>query len=338
MRLTYLIPVIRTLKMPGLFPIMKDWQSHVRMHFLYAGIESGLLEALSVPSTRDELLRKLRVRRPEILDAILDVGLSVKELGYRGGFFSIKGKRAKAVTGKHGDVLAAVIQASVTYYASAYRNAAQRMGGAPLGDDLGSIGNLVARFGRILEPVVRKFITELVSGKDSIRVLDVGCGSGEFLRSVYRANPEATIIGIDMDQEVVDLARQNVEKWGLSDRIKIFGGDIRHSVDTGGPFDLIMLFNVVYYFPAEERFNLLRKLRAMLSKDGAVATAMCFNSNGKDIGAANLNLVNCSVKGLTPLPALDELIAQFKQAGLSNISVQRLLPASTFYGILAHNI
>ena len=82
MKFKYLITVLRTLKIPGLFPIIKDWQSFLRMHFIYAAIESGLLEALGTSSSREELVQKLNVKRPEILDALLDVGLSVKELAY----------------------------------------------------------------------------------------------------------------------------------------------------------------------------------------------------------------------------------------------------------------
>ena len=51
MKFKYLITVLRTMKIPGLFPIIKDWQSFLRMHFIYAAIESGLLEALGTPSS-----------------------------------------------------------------------------------------------------------------------------------------------------------------------------------------------------------------------------------------------------------------------------------------------
>jgi hypothetical protein len=42
-----------------------------------------------------------------------------------------------------------------------------------------------------------------------------------------------------------------------------------------------------------------------------------------------------AIKGLTALPDLDELTAQFRDAGFHKAIVQRLLPGSTFYGILA---
>ena len=336
MKLRYLITVLRTMKIPGLFPILKDWQSFLRMHFIYAAFESGLLEALSNPCSRDELIRKINVKCPEILDALLDVGLSVKELAYKNGSYSIKGKRSKAIIGHEGDMLAAMIQANITYYSSVYRKATERMHGAPLGNDLDEIGGLVARFAKMGEPFIRAFITDIVTGKKSMRVLDVGCGSGIFLQSTYNANQNATGIGIDIDEEVVNQAKHNMEKWELNDKFRIIAGDIRVPPDgLEGPFDLIMLYNIIYYFSDEHRFKLLQLLHSILSPGGVVAIAMHFQSRGKDVGAANLNMVNCSLKGLTPLPDLDELTAQLEESGFSEIRAQRLIPGSTFYGITA---
>ncbi|MBE9581234.1 MAG: methyltransferase domain-containing protein [Proteobacteria bacterium] len=336
MKLKYLITVLRTMKMPGLFPIIKDWQAFVRMHFIYAALESGLLEALSTPSSTDDLIKKLNVKRSEILEALLDVGLSVKELAYKNGAYSIKGKRSKAVRGNEGDILAAMIQANITYYSSAYRNAADRIHGAALGNDLEKMGSLVARFAKIGEPLIRDFMTNIVTGKNPMRVLDVGCGSGVFLQSIHNANQNASGIGIDIDEEVVDQARQNMEKWGLSNKFRIVEGDILVSPEgLEGPFDLITLYNIIYYFPSEKRLELLNRLRSMLSPNGVVAVAMNFQSMGKDIGAANLNMVNCSLEGLTPLPDLDQLTAQLNESGFNEITAHRLMPGSTFFGISA---
>jgi len=336
MKLRYLLTVLRTMKIPGLFPIMRDWRAYVRMHFIYAGIESGLLGALSTPSSRYDLIRQLHVKRPEILDALLDVGLSVKELAYKDGKYSKKGKRTKAMTGIQGDMLAAMIQANITYYSSAYRNAADRMRGAPLGDELHKMGGLVARFSKIGEPLIREFMTTIVAGKKSMRVLDVGCGSGVFLQSIYNANQNATGLGIDIDEEVVEQAKQNMEAWGLSDKFGILAGDIL-SPPAGlrGPFDFISLFNIIYYCPSDERSELIGKLGSMLSPDGTLAVAMHFQSKGQDPGAANLNMVNCSLKGLAPLPDLDSLTVELRKKGFNRITTQRLMPGSTFWGVSA---
>jgi 2-polyprenyl-3-methyl-5-hydroxy-6-metoxy-1,4-benzoquinol methylase len=336
MKPKYLIAVLRTMKMAGLYAFLKDWQSFLRMHFMYAALESGLLEALTVPSTREDLITKLRAVRPQVLDAILDVGASVRELGYKNGVYSIKGKRSRALLGKDGDTLSAMVQANITYYSAAYRNAADRMRGGALGDDLKEMGSLVARFSKIAEPVIWELLTTLVSGKGSMRVLDVGCGSGIFMRTIHEANRNATGIGIDIDEGVVKQARENMEHWGLSERFGIIIGDIATPpVDLKGPFNLITLFNVLYCFPSETHFDLLQKLCSMLAPDGVLALAMHFKSNGRDPGAANLNMVNSSLKGLTPLPDLQSVIGLLEKSGFHETRAERLMPGSTFYGIIA---
>jgi hypothetical protein len=78
-----MLSFLRILKMAGLFPIMKDWQALVRMHFIFAAYESGLLKALAIPCERQTLIENLEVKRPDLLDALLDVGLATKELGIK---------------------------------------------------------------------------------------------------------------------------------------------------------------------------------------------------------------------------------------------------------------
>jgi 2-polyprenyl-3-methyl-5-hydroxy-6-metoxy-1,4-benzoquinol methylase len=315
---------------------MKDWRAFVRMHFLYAAYESGLLGILLNPASREDLIQNLHIKRPEILDALLDVGLSVNEIKCKNGRFSIRGRRSRAVAGGEGDMLAAIIQAHVTYYSDAYRNAADRMRGAPLGDDLDKIGGLVARFSKIGEPMMTAFVRGMVAGKSPMRILDVGCGSGVFLKSIAQVNQHATGIGIDIDRDVASQAARNMENWGLRDKFRILAGDIRTQQDgIEGPFDLILLYNILYYFLPDERHDLFNRLRSVLSPTGDIMIAMSMRSRGKDLGAANLNMVNCSLKGLTPLPGLKEIKTQLRACGLRPVKGKRLVPGSSFYAITA---
>jgi SAM-dependent methyltransferase len=327
------------MRIPGFFLFLKDWRALVRWHFLYAGLECGLLAALVIPLSRNELVRKLGISRPELLDALLDIGLASGELTQGGGKFSIRGKRSKAMIGQNGDMLSAMVQANVTYYHSAYFHAAERLRGGPLGDDLEKIGDLVARFSKIGEPIIKQFLIGLVSGDRPLRVLDVGCGSGIYLRLLQEAGPETTGIGIDLDEVVVGQARQNLEKWAMADRFRIMGGDVRTpSGALAGPFDLIMLLNILYYFPVAEWLDLLKLLHSLLAEDGTLALAMNFHGGSKDLAAAHLNLVNCSLQGLTPLPDLEETKVLLQKAGFQRIKVENLIPGSAYFGIAAKKV
>ena len=289
----------KTIKIPGLWLVMRDLFPFLRMHFLYAALETGLLKALQTGSTREMLMDNLGVQRPELLDALLDMGLALKELSLQNTQFNLKGKRSKVLAASHGnaDALAAIIQANVTYYNAAYRHLAHRMRGAPLGEDLDEIGEVVARFAEIGEPILNAFIHSLVPSSGPFRILDVGCGSGFVLKTARQINPKARGIGIDADEKVAGQAGNNLEKWGLQDGFKILSGDIRSRTEVGqGGFDLITAFNLIYYLPLDERPGFFRLLRSFLSPKGRLALVNNFQSKGRDPMAANLNIVNCSLK------------------------------------------
>ena len=188
MNINYIFSLWRTIRMPGLLPIMRDWMSFLRLHFLFAALESGLLKALQDGAARQTLIEALQVQRPELLDALLDLGLSLGELSRSNSVFRLKGKRSKILATPGGDALAAVIQGNITYYNDAYRRLADRMRGAPLGDDLREIGETVARFSKIGEPVLKSFIQSMVPGSGPFRMLDVGCGSGFVLKTAAEVN------------------------------------------------------------------------------------------------------------------------------------------------------
>ncbi len=337
MKLSYMLSFRHIFKIPGMMSVMKDWQAFTRTLFLCAAYESGLLQALAHgPCTRQALIEKLEAKRPELLDALLDVGLAVKELALKGAQYALKGKRSRAVASPKGDFVAAVIQANVGYYCEAYRHAPARIRGAELGEDLEEIGDVVARFSKGIEPIIADYIKVIVSGKKSLRILDVGCGSGFFLRSAHKVNSNVTGLGLEIDPAVVKQAWDNIANWGLTDRFSIVQGDIRHPPEElTGQFDLINLSSMLYYFAEDERAQLLSDMRSRLTLSGMLSVVLNFNSQGKDLAAANLNLVNCSLKGLHQLPSLDQVCETLRQCGFKQIETHKFLPASTFMGITA---
>lgn len=334
MKLKNIITMLRTPNLLGQFLLMRDWQPFIRLHFLYSAIDSGLLDALRTPSSRKQLVQTLQVQRPELLDALLNLGVSLDELSVDGELYRVKGRRSKTVMDQANDSFVALMQEHITYYNSVYRHAAVRLQGAPLGDHLDEIASLVARASKATEPFVLGFLEDAVAGKDSVRILDVGCGSGVHLRSALGVNPQTTGIGIDMDKKVVQQAKDNLAQWGIDEQFRVLVADIRTPPgELDGPFDLITLFNVIYYFPVDERPTLFRTLASMLAPGGAVALVSSFQ--GKDVWAANLDLATRSTLGCAPLPELDEITQQFRESGFGQIKKVRLMPSTPFHGILA---
>ena len=82
----------------------------------------------------------------------------------------------------------------------------------------------------------------------------------------------------------------------------------------------------------------MNNLCERLAPNGILVIVMNFHSKGKDVAAANLNVVNNSLKGLTPLPDIDEIKLLLKQCGLSKINIHQFMPGSSFLGLAAYKV
>lgn len=336
MAVSPLFSVLKNQDPRAFFQISGDWKALLRLHFLHAALDSRLLHALSEPRTRQELLDELEAERPELLDAILGLGTSLGELSLSGGRYRVKGSRSRALQEKRNDALAAMVEANVTYYNDAFRGFSQRLRGGPLSPGVGAIGPLVARASKIAEPYIEDFLRKEVRGKGPIRVLDVGCGSGVNLRATVDENPQARGVGLELDPDVVRQGRENLTAWNLDGRVAILQGDIRSAPEeVRGAFDLVLLLNVIYYFPVADRVALLRSLRQRLSPGGALLIVTGCGGDGMDLFSANLNLATSSMEGLTPLPNADEMEAQLLEAGFHSAVRRRLVARTTFFGFIA---
>ncbi len=81
-------------------------------------------------------------------------------------------------------------------------------------------------------------------GKD---VLEIACGSGQGLG--YLARRSRSVVGIDIDERVLALARNY-----YGDRIEIRQMDAEALSFPEGSFDVVVHFEAIYYLPRPERF------------------------------------------------------------------------------------
>ena len=310
-------------QMPAMLGMWRDFRPFVRLHFLAAAFECGLLRSLRTPSTREELVRTLAVRRPELFDALLDLGVSVGELSLRDGRYALRGGRSKLIASDAGDPFAALAQEWVRYDNAVFRDLPPRLQGGPLGDYLGPTATIVARSSRILEPFIAAFVRERVTQRRPRRLLDVGCGSGAYLIHAGLADGDLTGTGLDIKPAVVAQARANVSSHGLAERFDVIVADVRAPPSSiRPPFDLITLINNVYYFAPDERPGLFARLRSWLTPGGALVVVAATRDGGATIRA--FDLVLRSTEGCWPLPDRGALSQHLRAAGFSQVRWERL--------------
>ncbi|CAN5704240.1 O-methyltransferase [soil metagenome] len=92
-----------------------------------------------------------------------------------------------------------------------------------------------------------KLLRMLVEISGTRRILEIGTLGGYSAIHFARALPDGgTLLSLELDEHHAEVARRNVERAGLSDRVKVRVGDARQSlqrlVESGeGPFDLIFI-------------------------------------------------------------------------------------------------
>jgi len=102
--------------------------------------------------------------------------------------------------------------------------------------------------------------------KEYLRVLDLGCGTGETSVSLLKEYPLARVTGIDSSPDMLDVARKKVKHttW----RVDFLCQDIR-AFNLEGEFDVIVSGFSLHFLSPDEKEEILRKCLALL-KDGGM--------------------------------------------------------------------
>jgi SAM-dependent methyltransferase len=107
-------------------------------------------------------------------------------------------------------------------------------------------------------------------GPVSGRVLDVAAGHGLFGIILAQQNPGVRVTALDWPK-VVEVARQNAGRMSVGDRYTTIAGDA-FKADLQGPYDVILLTNLLHHFSADQCTALLKRLRAALRPGGRLVT------------------------------------------------------------------
>lgn len=100
------------------------------------------------------------------------------------------------------------------------------------------------------------------------RVLDVGCGFGLWSSYFALVAPRRTVVGVDISQRRVEVARTVAERLGLT-RNSYRAGTVEGS-GVEGPFDGIVVLDVLHHVARDQQRPMLEHLISLLSPGGVL--------------------------------------------------------------------
>jgi len=101
-------------------------------------------------------------------------------------------------------------------------------------------------------------IINSVNQDDKLKILDIGSGSGNIALALAKNLPNAEVIGIDISEEAVELAKSNAEFADLSSQVKFFKLDIfNYDISSAKEKFDIIVSNPPYV--SDEEYKTLQK-------------------------------------------------------------------------------
>ncbi|HZA04601.1 MAG TPA: class I SAM-dependent methyltransferase [Propionibacteriaceae bacterium] len=171
------------------------------------------------------------------------------------------------------------------------------------------------------------------------RIADLGCGEGWSSLALARAYPEATVIGIDVDEPSLTAARAHAEEAGLTDRVS-FTDPARSGLDQPDSFDAAFVFEALHDMP--QPVEVLAAIRRAVRPEGLVvimdeAVADQFTAPGDVVERAmyGYSTLICLPDSLSSSPSVgtgtvmrrSQLTAYATSAGFAGVDV---LPIEDF--------
>jgi len=105
---------------------------------------------------------------------------------------------------------------------------------------------------QLVELLISRFKSEIASS----RMVDVGTGSGVIALTLAAEFPTAEIVGVDISEDALMLARENAERLNLADRVRFLRSNLFENVQPS--FDLIVAN--LPYVSTEDRQKLSREV------------------------------------------------------------------------------
>jgi len=117
---------------------------------------------------------------------------------------------------------------------------------------------------RITKTVLIKNLKDF--GFETGVILDAGCGAGEVCVELAHGFPKAKIVGIDLGEPVLELARELAKKEGVENQVTFKTGDVTKIPFKNDSFNVVVSINVFHIL--DDPVLMLDEIERVLSPAG----------------------------------------------------------------------
>jgi ubiquinone/menaquinone biosynthesis C-methylase UbiE len=114
-----------------------------------------------------------------------------------------------------------------------------------------------------------RFVAELLAFRPSVGdVLDVGTGTARIPIELCARAPSARVVGIDLSEHMLAVARENVARAGLTERITLEKRDAKSAGWDDGSFEVVLSNTILHHIP--DPSALVREMWRLTAPGGTI--------------------------------------------------------------------
>ena len=176
---------------------------------------------------------------------------------------------------------------------------------------------------------VLKIVLPLLEENKKLRILDIGCGTGQLVNEISKSYEEVNYLGIDVASNMISEAKSN----NLKDKNIKFKTCGIEKFNTKDKFDIIICTHAFPYFPNKE--EILKKMYKMCNKNANIIIVNSSTNSLKDL------LINFFLKATTSkakylsIKEMKKLfeIVKFKVCDIKIIRERKYMPTIALFHV-----
>ena len=128
-------------------------------------------------------------------------------------------------------------------------------------------GGAAAMRRQALVPLKRAITDHAIDGRHSVRLLDLACGTGRFLREVKANYPRLHVTGLDLSPHYLGVARRELAPWS---RARLVEGPAEAMPFADREFDVVACIYLLHELPPRIRRAVVGEIRSVLQPGGTL--------------------------------------------------------------------
>ena len=186
----------------------------------------------------------------------------------------------------------------------------------------------------------RRVAVRMVGKTHPQHILDVATGTGDFAIDLYRKLQPQQVVGIDLSQGMLDVAREKIARRGLSDAITVQQGDCLALPFEDGSFDAVTVAFGVRNF--EHLLQGYKEMHRVLEPDGILCVVELSTPRNRvvrwfydlytlhiipwmgSLKSGDRSAYRYLPQSIAAVPQGDDMLAIMREAGFTNCEVKRL--------------